>query len=114
METLYDRIAITCKARGITPSGLCVKLGIRKAILSDLKSGRSGSMHSDTVVMFAEALGVTTDYILTGRELRLSIEESTLLSCWRRATDQEKQTIAFILREYGMPMPSSELQSEAV
>ena len=105
METMYDRIVKTCKARGITPSGMCVKLGIRKAIMSDLKSGKTLTIRTDTVVMFADFLGVTTDYLLTGRELTLTEEESMLLNCWRHATLPDKQNSAFALRKYGMIIP---------
>ena len=114
MQTLYkdymiregqafcDRIVQACKMRGYTPSGLCVKLGIRKSFLSDLKSGRIQSIHTSTVCTLAEALGVSTDYLLLGKESRLTDTESLLLSSWRHATDKEKQTIAFILADYGM------------
>ena len=115
METMYDRIQKTCKARGTTPSGMCVKLNIRKAIMSDLKSGRVASIRTDTLVQFAEFLGVTTDYLLTGKELRLTDDESALLRCWRHASDADRQNVAFVLREYGMPMPEPRIkESEAV
>lgn len=105
METMYERIVKTCKARGIAPSAMCVKLGIRKAIMSDLKSGKTLTIRTDTVVLFADFLGVTTDYLLTGRELTLTEEESLLLNCWRHATFTDKQNAAFALRDYGMTMP---------
>lgn len=112
MESMYDRIAAVCKARGITPSGLCVKLGIRKAIMSDLKSGKSATIRTTTVVEFAEALGVSTDYLLTGRETALIPIESQLLAAWRVAPDNIKENVAFALREYGMPMPEIEKPSQ--
>ncbi|MBP5317000.1 MAG: helix-turn-helix transcriptional regulator [Bacteroidales bacterium] len=108
METMYDRIVKTCKARGITPSSMCVKLGIRKAIMSDLKSGKTLTIRTDTVVLFADFLGVSTDYLLTGRELTLTEEESMLLRCWRHASIADKQNAAFALRDYGMTMPEEE------
>lgn len=105
METMYERIVKICKAREIAPSAMCVKLGIRKAIMSDLKSGKTATIRTDTVVKFAEFLGVSTDYLLAGRELTLTAEESALLSCWRHASLTDKQNAAFALRDYGMPMP---------
>ena len=108
METMYDRIVKTCKARGITPSAMCVKIGIRKAIISDLKSGKTLTIRTDTVVLFADFLGVTTDYLLTGRELTLTEEESLLLNCWRHARLSDKQNAAFALRDYGMTIPKEE------
>lgn len=115
-QTMYERIVEVCKARGITPSAMCVKLDIRKAIMSDLKSGRTASIRTDTVVAFAEFLGVSTDYLLTGKEFRLRDIESQLISAWRQASDSEKQNVAFILRDYGMPMPetSDKARDEAV
>lgn len=105
MESMYDRIVKTCKVRGLTPSGLCVKVGTRKAIMSDLKSGRTNTIRTDTLVNFARELGVSTDYLLTGEELTLTSEESVLLRCWRLASDTDRQNVAFVLREYGMTMP---------
>jgi transcriptional regulator with XRE-family HTH domain len=114
-ETMYDRMAKICKAKGITPSYMCVQLDIRKAIMSDLKSGRTATIRTDTLVKFAEYLGVTTDYLLTGHELRMTQEESALLNAWRQATHKEKENVAFTLRDYGMPMPEAhEKISEAV
>ena len=115
METFYDRVVKSCKAQGITPSRLCVNLGIRKAIMSDLKSGRVASIRADTIVAFAAALHVTTDYLLTGRETRLTAQESQLLNAWRHCTDDERQNVAFILRNY-MDMPEETLakQKEAI
>lgn len=100
METMYDRIVKMCKARGMTPSGLCVRLGIRKAIMSDLKSGRTESIRTGTLCMFAGALGVTTDYLLLGKETNLTEKESRLLAAYKQATDTERETIDFILRKY--------------
>lgn len=111
-ETFYDRIVKTCKARGITPSYMCVDLGIRKAIMSDLKHGKTMSIRTDTVVKFADYLSVSTDYLLTGRELRLAAEESALLRCWRLASDADRQNVAFVLRDYGMPMPEPRQKKE--
>lgn len=108
MESMYDRIVKTCKAREITPSGMCVKLGIRKAIMSDLKSGRTASIRTDTLILFADYLNVSTDYLLTGKEFALKNDEARLLSCWRLADITAKQNAAFALRDYGMPMPESE------
>ena len=35
-------------------------------------------------------------------------EEQELVRCWRLATVEQRQTIAFILRDYGMPFPKAE------
>lgn len=107
MSPLYERINIACTAQGITPSGLCTKLGIRKSVLSDLKHGRSSSIRTDTIVIISEALGVSTDYLLKGAEALLKPIESQLLIAWRLASDTERQNVAFILREYGMSMPET-------
>lgn len=112
METMYDRIASVCKARGITPSGLCVQLGIRKALMTDLKSGKTATIRTTTVVQFAEALGVTTDYLLTGKETNLLPLESRLLSAWRIAPYDVRENVAFALRDYGMPMPEDSNQKQ--
>lgn len=112
MESMYTRIANTCMVRGITPSGLCIKVGVRKSLMSDLKSGRTSSMRTDTLLALARELQVSTDYLLTGVETSLTEEESVLLRCWRLSSDTVRQNVAFALRDYGMPMPEPRHKKE--
>lgn len=106
MEGLYERIVLLCRKKGITPSFMCDQLHIRKAVISDFKAGRTKSMHTDTIASFAEYLGTSCDYLLLGREFRMTDEENALLNAWRHASDAEKQNVAFILRDHGMVMPA--------
>lgn len=41
------------------------------------------------------------------KALYLTGEEDALVRCWRCASDKEKETIAFVLRDYGMPQPKT-------
>ena len=58
------------------------------------------SIRTGTLCMFAGALGVTTDYLLLGKETNLTEKESRLLAAYKQATDAERETIDFILRKY--------------
>lgn len=65
---------------------------------------------SETLKDFSKKLGVSSDYILGisgNRERQLSIpmesftsEEISLIKCYRKATEKEKQTILAILADY--------------
>lgn len=68
MGNMYDRIAELCKAKGITPSAMCDAIGIRRAFMSELKSGRTKKLSAEKTAMIAEYLGTTSDYLITGEE----------------------------------------------
>ncbi len=64
MCNLYENINALCNERNITPGGLCSKLGFRRSVLSDLKSGRKKSLDTTTLVKIASYFGVSVDYLL--------------------------------------------------
>lgn len=68
MGSMYDRIAELCKAKGISPSAMCDAIGIRRAFMSELKSGRTKKLSAEKTAMIADYLGTTSDYLITGEE----------------------------------------------
>lgn len=64
MFNLYERLEFEAKKRGKTLYGLCAELGISKGTLSNLKSGISKSLSTKTLGKFADAFGVSVDYLL--------------------------------------------------
>lgn len=107
MNTMYDRIIARCNELGITGGYLCDSIGIRRAFLTELKCGRTKNLSCDKVFVIADFLGVSCDYIITGRDFKseLTDDERKLLSAYRIASPEEKQNVCFILRNYGAPSP---------
>ena len=68
MYNLYENIYALCREHNITPGGLCGKLGFRRSVLSDLKSGRKKSLDTTTLMKIADYFEVPVDYLLNGTE----------------------------------------------
>lgn len=66
MDDLYNNIKTACELKGISVSAMCLRLGMSKSTMSDLKAGRKKSLSSDTILRIANFLDVTSDYLLTG------------------------------------------------
>lgn len=64
--TLYDNLQELCKIHGLTPSGLCVELGLSKTIVSRLKNDPSAQISYATAEKMAKRLGVSTETIQHG------------------------------------------------
>lgn len=110
MSSMYERIVNRCKELGITPGGLCNSLGVRRGTMSELKSGRTQNLSAEKLSLFAKALNVSCDYLITGEEAQVSFseDEMKLISSWRRASEEERENIAFILRHKGMKLSEAE------
>lgn len=77
----YSQLENLCKTKGIKPSNLVESLGMSKGTMSNWKKG--GTPNADAVVRIAEHFGVTTDYLLTGKEtssIPISQEDKEWLS----------------------------------
>ena len=77
----YSQLENLCKSKGIKPSNLVESLGMSKGTMSNWKKG--GTPNADAVVRIAEHFGVTTDYLLTGKEtssIPISQEDKEWLS----------------------------------
>ena len=66
MTDLYTNIKAACAAQGISPSAMCLRLGMSKSTMYDLKAGRKKSLTSETLTKIAEFLHVTADELLCG------------------------------------------------
>lgn len=65
METFGDRLKGLAAGRGLSNADLARRLGITRGAVSNYFTGRRSPNHADLVAI-ADALGVTTDYLLTG------------------------------------------------
>lgn len=68
MYTLYERLKNECEKHGKTLYGMCRELGISKGVMTNLKSGISQSLSVATLNKFADALGVSIEYLANGEE----------------------------------------------
>jgi len=66
MSILYENIKEACNRKGVTPSAMCLDLGMSKSIISDLKSERKKSLSTETLYKIATYLGVTSDSLFNG------------------------------------------------
>lgn len=64
---MFERIFNLLKEKGITQSALAEKIGVRQATISDWKRKKT-TPSADTIGLIAEILGVSTDYLITGKE----------------------------------------------
>lgn len=82
---------------------LANKRGVRIAV-QDISRYVNGNTFptDDKLSVLADSLGVPEVWLL-GYETSeaLSQEEVDLCSAWRKCTDKERETIAFILKDYG-------------
>ncbi len=77
-ETLGQRLARACKARGLSQTELAEKIGSIQALVSDYERGNL-RLSAEMTIRFAEALGMSTDELLgvkpgkTADEMSLSL-----------------------------------------
>lgn len=106
-RAIYYRLDALARDRGERISSVCDRLELRRALVSDLKTGKTKTIGSNYIAEFANYFHVTMDYIYNGDrdDLALSNDERLLLSAWRNASDDERENVAFILRNYGVVLP---------
>lgn len=64
---MYDIFAKLIEERGITPYRVHKETGVAQSTLSDWKNGK-GTPSVDKLKKIADFLGVSVDYLLTGKE----------------------------------------------
>ena len=112
-KQIYYRLDTLARDRGTRISAVCDQLGLRRALVSDLKTGKTKTIGSNYLADFANYFHVTIDYLYNGDrdDLVLTSDESILLNAWRECTDDERENVAFILRNYGVKLPKKNVSS---
>lgn len=64
----YDVYCQLCRSRGLTPSGAAKEIGFNRASVTVWKN-TGKAPKQDLLLKIADYFGVTTDYLLTGKEL---------------------------------------------
>lgn len=92
MVSLYERITNLCSSKGISPSKMCVELGISKSTMSEMNAGRRHGVSTATAQKIADYFGVTVGYLLGTEDLEtkkapgeenLTEGEKTMLEIFR-------------------------------
>jgi transcriptional regulator with XRE-family HTH domain len=60
----YENLKKLCESRNTTPTAVMKTFGFSTSMLTNWKNG--GMPRGDTLLLFAQYFGVTTDYLLTG------------------------------------------------
>lgn len=69
---LGERLLMARKSKRLTQRDLAVKAGISQTTISDIERGRNGG--STELMSIAKVLGVSVDYLLTGRDNSQEVE----------------------------------------
>lgn len=97
MGTLYERITVLCKSKGVSGSRMCLDLGLSKSTMSDLKNGRIKGISIPTAQKIAGYFGITVDE-LYGEEAKkeqpteydgLSKKQQAIIDKVMRMSDSE-------------------------
>lgn len=75
MNKMYKTISDLCASRHITISKLATDLNLRQGLFSDLKREESRTLSAVYIEMIADYFGVTTDYIIKGKDAVVSENE---------------------------------------
>lgn len=113
---LYSRIRDYCDALQWSDADLAREAGIWQGALTDLKWGRKQSLGKKNLLKIAGALRISVDKLISDPPIEdlespldawvLSALEQNLIRCWREASDDEKESVAFALRKHGMSFPN--------
>lgn len=87
---MIDRILNLMEIHKITAKELASKAGLSASVITDWKKGR-GKPSSDAVIKLADYFGVSTDYILLGKEPAVGATEPQL-------TQNEKELLDLLHR----------------
>lgn len=115
MNVIYENIQRLCKERQTNYNRLCDDLGLSYGVISNLKQCETRVLRADIVLRIAKYLDVPYEWILlpiedikeqtTQEADDLSDIEKELLRCWREASQDERENVAYVLRKHGMPFP---------
>ena len=94
-----DRVESILKEKRLTQKELAEDLGLRRPTLSDWK--KNGAVPAaDICLRIAEYLGVSVEWLVTGKESALTSEEKTLLKQWKILTPDQKDTLRTLLNKW--------------
>lgn len=93
VTTVGGRIKSARTNKGLTQQALADQLFVPMTTLSTYENNKA-ELKGQVVVELADALGVTTDYILTGNTVELSPMEQELLAIFKSIGSEDLQKVA--------------------
>ena len=98
-ETFMDRVETLLKEKRITQKEMADTLSLRRPTLSDWK--KNGAVPAgDICLKIADYLGVSVEWLISGKESGLSTEQRALLSQWSKLSADQKDTIQILLDKW--------------
>ena len=70
MVTLYERLCLLCKQKGVSGGKMCTDLGLSRSVMTDLKSGRKKGFSAEIAQKIATYFGVSISYLLGEEETK--------------------------------------------
>ena len=87
MSLLYENILRLCENAGVSPSRMCVDLGISKNIMSRLKNNDEAQLSFSTAKKIADYFKVDVESVLHGKKKSPASEEAGLSEKKKRLID---------------------------
>lgn len=90
---MYKFYEIARNEKGLKDYDVCKKTGISAGTISDWKNGRIKTLKPDKLVLIANVLDVSVDYLTTGQKTPsepLSDDERKLLRLFRSLTSESR------------------------
>ncbi len=95
MMTMYDKIYKLCEENGIKPANLCKAIGIPKSTLTELKTGRTKHLSTQTLQKIAQYFNISLGYFdevpdpVDGIRDRLFEKRKLLFDLSDKATEEQ-------------------------
>ena len=103
--TIVERIKMKCKEKGTSMNALEKELGFGNGSIRLWDKKEPGSQK---VILVAERLGLSLDWLLTGKESgNLTPEEQILVDTYRQADDRGKKNIMATVENEKIQLKSS-------
>lgn len=99
MTDFVNRIDLKLQEKNLKRAALCEDLGLSSTSITDW--ARRGTVPAgDICIRIADYLGVSVEWLVTGKEAALSSEERTLLKQWQVLSEEQKDTIRTLLDKW--------------
>ncbi len=64
MGNIFNRISLLCDEKGVTPSRMCLDIGLSKSLITEIKSGRTKQLSASTATKISDYFAIPTDFLL--------------------------------------------------
>lgn len=99
MTDFVNRIDSILQKKNLKRAALCSDLELSPTSITDW--ARRGTVPAaDICLRIAEYLGVSVEWLVTGKESSLTSEEKTLLKQWKILTPDQKDTLRTLLNKW--------------